>query len=340
MNSNLVHDERMEYSGYNGSIEIDDEYLTITHSGLAAKGGGLATGQPRRIPIQAISGVGFKDATRLLNGWISIGLGGIAPPNLSAGTAPSNANTVMFRHKSKDEFCQLRDLLLSAVERNASQGIDPASVEFETGRAGRIDRLQAKSEQLAAKSDQIKEGRMAAMIGDDRPDIVNAAARMGWRLGGNRELKNLAGHLHDHETVRFIAQGTYESKQGILVLTDLRLLFLFHGMISQAKEDFPLRLISSVQTKSGLVTGELRVFVSGNSSSISGIVKSDLGPLADEIRQGMSAQDARLPPAQPTDAAPTSDPFEALQKLAALRDAGVLDEAEFAAKKQEILVRM
>ena len=181
---------------------------------------------------------------------------------------------------------------------------------------------------------------MTAMIGDERPDIVNAAARMGWRLGGNRELKNLAGHLHDHETVRFIAQGTYEAKQGILVLTDLRLLFLFHGIISQAKEDFPLRLISSVQTKSGLVTGELRVFVSGNSSSISGIVKSDLGPLADEIRLGMSAQDARLAPAQPAGAAPTSDPFEALQKLAALRDAGVLDEAEFAAKKQEILGRM
>ncbi|WP_372346773.1 hypothetical protein [Streptomyces sp. KL116D] len=51
-------------------------------------------------------------------------------------------------------------------------------------------------------------------------------------------MKKLAEHLHDGEEVRLIAQGTYADRQGILVLTDLRLLFLFHGLVSQAKEDF------------------------------------------------------------------------------------------------------
>ena len=59
------------------------------------------------------------------------------------------------------------------------------------------------------------------------------------------------------------------------MLTDVRLLFLFHGVMRQRKEDFPLRLISLVQTKSALGGGEIKVFVSGNSASISGIVKSD-----------------------------------------------------------------
>jgi len=35
-------------------------------------------------------------------------------------------------------------------------------------------------------------------------------------MGGKRELKNLADHVHDGETVRFIAQGTYEANQGIV----------------------------------------------------------------------------------------------------------------------------
>jgi Bacterial PH domain len=132
--------------------------------------------------------------------------------------------------------------------------------------------------------------------------------------------------LHEGETVRFIAQGTYENDQGVLVLTDVRLLFLFHGVMRQRKEDFPLRLISSVQTKSALGGGEIKVFVSGNSASISGIIKSDLEPLADAVRQGMAAQHAAPPNAPP--AASADDPYEALRKLASLRDAGVLTEAE------------
>lgn len=39
---------------------------------------------------------------------------------------------------------------------------------------------------------------------------------MAWRFGGKRELKDLASHLHDGETVRVIAQGSYEGKQGIV----------------------------------------------------------------------------------------------------------------------------
>jgi hypothetical protein len=157
-------------------------------------------------------------------------------------------------------------------------------------------------------------------------------------MGGKRELKKLPGHLHEGETVRFIAEGTYEHDQGIVVLTDVRLLFLFHGMTRQRKEDFPLDRISSVQTKSGMLKGEMKVFVSGNTASISGIIKSDLNPLADAVRQGMSAQHAAPPTAPPT--APTDDPYEALRKLASLRDAGVLTEDEFEAKKQDLLGRM
>ncbi len=156
--------------------------------------------------------------------------------------------------------------------------------------------------------------------------------------GGKRELKKLAEHLYEGETVRFIAQGTYEGDQGIVVLTDVRLLFLFHGVMRQRKEDFPLRLISSVQTKSGWGTGEIKVWVSGNSASISGIVKSDLEPLADAVRQGIATQHAAPPTAPSAESA--DDPYEALRKLASLRDAGVLTEEEFETKKQDLLGRI
>lgn len=347
----------MDYNGYNGVITVEGDILTITHSGMAAKAGGLVRDQPRTIPLQAISAVVLKEASRMTNGWLTLGLGGAKSAQLGAGTAGSDANTVMFRHKDMPQFNSLRDWLLTVIAQNESLGTDPTTVEFDPAGQTRPERVQEKSTkvteahqariekvdekpaELARSRQEAMEAKMSAMLGDERPDIVSAAARMGWRMGGRRELKKLASHLHDGETVRFIAQGTYDGAQGILVLTDVRLLFLFHGLTSQSKEDFPLRLISSVQTKSGFVTGELRVFVSGNSSSISGIVKGDLEPLADAVRQGIAAPHS-IVETPPKPALAADDPYESLRKLASLRDAGVLSEEEFAAKKEELLGRM
>lgn len=355
------HTVLVECRGYNGTITVAEQALTITHSGLTAKAGGLVRDVPRTIPLQAVSSVNLQDASRMTNGWLTLGLGGVPAASLGAGSAGSDANTVMFRHKDKDQFQTLYDWLLTVVKQNESLGIDASAVEFDAAGQTRLEGIQQRSaeriahlegkqatvEAKAAESTasrlDTQEQKMSELLGDDRPDIVAAAARMGWRMGGKRELKKLASHLHAGESVQFIAQGTYANNQGILVLTDVRLLFLFHGVVSQAKEDFPLRLISSVQTKSGFATGEMTVFVSGNSSSISGIVKGDLEPLADAVRQGIVAppSTSAVPTSEPAAAAPTAaDPYEALQRLASLRDAGILTEEEFTAKKQELLERM
>ena len=313
---------------------VEGDQLTITHSGMAAKAGGLVHDQPRTIPLQAVSDVAIKEATRLTNGWITLGLGGTNAAKLGTN-APSDPNSVIFRHKDKDQFKQLHHWLVTMVQQNRDQGVDYSSVEYDPAGETRLERVQRKSEEK-------QEAKMTQMLGDERPDIVAAASRMGWRMGGKRELKNLADHLHDGETVRFIAQGTYEDKQGIVALTDLRLVLLFHGIIGQAKEDFPLKLISSVQTKSGFATGEIKVHVSGNNAVISGILKNDLEPLANAVRQGMAEQHAQAATSQPqaASAAPALDPYEAMQKMASLRDAGILSLEEFEAKKKELLDRM
>lgn len=341
----------VEYKGYNGTISVGDGELVVTHSGLVAKGGGLATGQGRRIPLPAISGVSFKEATRLTNGSLAFGLGGQEPAEHKATETASNPDAVMFRHKDNDAFRSLYEWLLTVVEYNRTHGVDPTSVPFDPAPPSRLQRLNARAEALAAdaaasaevKANVVSRPRTRT-YGADRPDIIQAAARMGWRLGGGREIKKLAQHLHEDETVRFIVKGTYVGRQGILVLTDLRLLFLFHGWVQQAKEDFPLRLISSVQTRLGVVSGHIRIFVAGSSAQIDGIIKTDVEPLAQAVRSGMAEQQRNEPgpaptPAQPV-APPADDPYVALERLAALRDSGVLTEEEFAAKKQEILQRL
>ena len=332
-----------EYEGYTGQIAVDGDAIVLSRRGLAAKTAGLA-GDPRRIPLAAISGVAFKPATRLVNGSLRLGLGGAEPASEhDAGTRDS----VLFRHKDNEAFQRLYQWLESVVAYNRAHGIDPTAVPFDAGSAsvteriqGRIDASQDRADRAATQAVAARTEKWSGRVGADRPDIAQAAARLGWTLGGKREIKHLREHLHDDETVRFLAQGTYDGKQGIVALTDQRLLFVFNGVMSKAQEDFPLRLITSVQTKSGLVNGDLRVTVAGRLSTISNVVKGDLGPLAAAVREGMAAtQHEPAAPAAPA-AATNPDPYEALTKLAQLRDAGVLSDEEFAAKKQEILARL
>lgn len=336
----------MQYAGLNGQIEVVGDALIIRRTGTVARLGGTA-GPNRRIPLPAISGVGFKDATRLVNGYLQLGLGG-QPIRELGSQAAGDPDTVMFTHKARDQFHQLHKWLQSVVELNVRAGIDPTAVTYDRGES-RLDRMEQKRQQLDERIEQKKQEleeknqhhraqQAERMTGPDgRRDVQEAVARMGWKLGGGREIKNLGAHLYDTETVQLIAQGTYSDDQGIVVLTDTRLLFLFHGLVRQRKEDFPLRTINSVQSKSGMITGELQIFSSGNTAKISGIVKDDLGKIADAIRQHIAH--GSQPPAALA-AAPAPDIADQLRKLAELYEAGILTEAEFSAKKQELLDRM
>ena len=58
-----MHDWAVAYKGYNGTVLAEGDHLIITHSALVARSGGLVLNQPRRIPLQAVSGVQLKEAS-------------------------------------------------------------------------------------------------------------------------------------------------------------------------------------------------------------------------------------------------------------------------------------
>ena len=186
---------------------------------------------------------------------------------------------------------------------------------------------------MAKKKDQ--PGDVLAAL---RPDLGTAAARLGSRLRDPGELTPVPAYLGDDETVRFVALGTHERGGGVLVLTDARLLF-FLRRVMKPSLDLPLGRIDSITTSSGLSTGEVAFRVGENAVAVSRIVKGDVEPLAHAIRQARAAAPDEPTP-EPTGPAALVDPFEAMEKLSALRDSGVLTEAEFVTKKQELLDRL
>jgi hypothetical protein len=325
----------VKYEGYNGQIDVGDE-LVITRDGAKARmifGKGVSA---RRIPLPALSGVQLREATRMTNGWVQLSFGGETPREVRKGSAASDANTVTFTHRQRDRFQERYEELESILAKNAAAGIDPTQVKWDriSGEQGRLGKRA--SPEWAAQ--QVEERQAKAEAAGLRPDIAAASARMNWTFGGKREIKKLEEHLYEGEVVQYLAQGEYEGKQGLLALTDQRLCFVFHGLLSQAVEDFPFDRLTSVQTKAGIGTGDLTVYASGNSSVIKSIIKTDLKYLADALRQrigeGNLATQRAAPPASPTGPVGVADQ---LTKLADLRDRGVLTDDEFAAQKAKLL---
>jgi hypothetical protein len=171
-----------------------------------------------------------------------------------------------------------------------------------------------------------------------RPDLAEAASRLGSRLRDPGQLAPVAAYLREDETVRYVALGSHERGGGVLVLTDVRLLFFLRRVVTPTL-DLALGRVSSVTSSSGLSTGEVALEVGTDVVAVTRIPKPEVEPLAEAIRQARE-----MAPGEPTTAAAASaatvDPFEAMERLAALRDSGVLTESEFAVKKQELLDRL
>ncbi len=110
------------------------------------------------------------------------------------------------------------------------------------------------------------------------------------------------------------------------------------GAISKARQDTemtPIRSVSGVSSKKDGFKTKVTVYASGNEIHFR-IKHSEAIVFSSALQQLILHGSA--PTAVP--AAPAVDHMAALQQLGALRDAGILTEEEFAAKKAEILGRI
>jgi PH (Pleckstrin Homology) domain-containing protein/putative oligomerization/nucleic acid binding protein len=163
----------------------------------------------------------------------------------------------------------------------------------------------------------------------------------GSKFLGRKEIKALPDILWEDERVEQLIQGTYENGTGVLVATNKRLMFVDKGIAKLRVEDFPYDKISSIQYKTGMMMGTITIFASGNKAEIKNVVKERCKNFADYIRARSTAisehasTSAAGSTAQP---APTADDVVTqLERLARLREQGVLTDAEFEAQKQKIL---
>lgn len=161
--------------------------------------------------------------------------------------------------------------------------------------------------------------------------------------GYNSNLKAVASHLDEGESIVASCFGAYETKimgqdsvrNGVFLATEKRVVFFAKKLMGYDLESFPLSKVSAIEMSKGLMGKSIALKMSGNDAKIKWINKGDPEALVNFVREHMGEK-----PATPVAAPPADDIPSQIQKLAGLRDAGILTEEEFTTKKAELLAKM
>lgn len=166
-----------------------------------------------------------------------------------------------------------------------------------------------------------------------RADVQAAVDRMSTKIGAGRELRKLPEHLAPGEQIEQLATALYGKGNGLLVLTDRRLLFLFEGLMSSTSEDFPFDRITSVQWSSGILFGSVIVHAGGQKAKVENVDKAAGRRIVDQVREHM----AGVPAASRAVQAALGGAADELMKLSELHKSGILSDDEFTAAKTRLL---
>ncbi len=150
-----------------------------------------------------------------------------------------------------------------------------------------------------------------------------------------KEIKELPNIIRDDETLKDVVRGYYNSGNGILVSTDKRLIFIDKGVMWGLKvEDFPFDKISSIQYETGLMSGEIIIFASGNKAKIELVANDRCKAFCENVRSLISNPQEKSQDSGPSN---SGDMLEQLERLAKLKESGALSEEEFALAKKKLL---
>lgn len=154
-------------------------------------------------------------------------------------------------------------------------------------------------------------------------------------FGTKKEFFHLPKILNASEQPLAIASGMMDGNTWLITLTNQRIIFLDKGMLFGVKQvDVNLRNVVSVGGKTGVLLGEIFISTSGQNYTIKNVQKGTVVPFTNLINATRNAIDEK--PRAPESSAPT-DIVSQLERLATLKEKGILSDEEFQQQKQRIL---
>lgn len=159
-------------------------------------------------------------------------------------------------------------------------------------------------------------------------------------FGTKKEFFHLPEILNSGERPVAIASGMMDGNTWLITLTNKRVIFLDKGMIFGVKQvDINLNNIVSVGGKTGLMFGEIMISTSGQNYTIKNVMKGSVIPFTNLVNETKNSPNAPASQQQePTkDTQSFDDQMAKIERLAKMKEEGILTEEEFQQQKKFIL---
>lgn len=168
--------------------------------------------------------------------------------------------------------------------------------------------------------------RIAAEIGDDQ-------------FFTKKEMDYLPEALSDGEQVLAFTSGLMDGNTWLLTLTQWRIIFLDKGMFYGLKQtDIELDKVYSVTAETKMMFGTIKIQVGSSERKVEQITKKAAVNFANKVRDLIRSRADGSHAASSSAAMPADDEIVSkLERLADLKERGVLTDEEFSAQKARIL---
>ena len=157
-------------------------------------------------------------------------------------------------------------------------------------------------------------------------------------FGTKKEVKELPNIMYAGETLEYLMSGFMNGNTWLIVCTNKRILFLDKGLIFGCKQlEIPLDKVNSVETSKGLLLGSIKVWDGASAMKIDNVQKFALQPFVTAInnaREALKNNNQQIKVEKNND---TNDYIKELEKLAELKEKGIITEDEFLSKKKQLL---
>lgn len=171
-------------------------------------------------------------------------------------------------------------------------------------------------------------------------ELRNEYARIAREIGDDqfftkKELRHLPSVLADGEQVLAFSSGLMGGNTWLITLTDRRIIFLDKGLIYGLKQvSIDLDKVNAVSAETGILFGKILIQDGATQRMIESVLKRTVVAFTNKVRDAIEARKRPIAAAPSTGA---DDIVSRLERLAALRENGVLTDQEFAEQKKKLL---
>jgi hypothetical protein len=150
-------------------------------------------------------------------------------------------------------------------------------------------------------------------------------------FGTKKEVRYLPDILTNDESILSLTSGIMDGNTWLIVCAERRVIFLDKGMIYGLKQrETPLEKINSVEQKTGIMFGSIGIWDGAARMEIKNVMKGTVGPFVETVNRAREALKV-------ADASKGNDVTSQLERLANLRERGILTDEEFQAQKTKLL---